>query len=158
MEDDLSPAWRAFARLQASVEKNRLVNCDSFADEEALTELADDFKEGEPTLESIERRLFSLLKNRWRKYRRRRGLLRAWLAGAGRRPESDPCVPPERLEELREELVQVNHELDPAEWQSYLRLAEGESIATLAEEAGVSAVNLRVKFHRRRRELLQAVA
>jgi hypothetical protein len=158
MDDGLSPAWRAIARLQASIANNRFVNGDSFADEEALADLIDEFKESEPTLEKLGRRHFSLLKNRRRKHRCRRRLRRAWLADTGRRPETAPSAPSEYVGEVREELREVELNLDSADWRFFLRIAEGESIATLAKEAGVSAGAMRVRLHRRRQELLQAVA
>lgn len=158
MDDGLSPAWRAYSRLQASVENNRFVNSDSFADEEALADLVDEFKESEPPLEELERRHFSLLQNRRRKHRCRRRLQRAWVEGAGRRPETTPSVPPGQVQEVREELRELELKLEPADWRTFLRLADGESVATLAEEAGISAGTMRVQIHRRRQKLLQTAA
>jgi len=69
-----------------------------------------------------------------------------------------PSVPPGQVQEVREELRELELKLEPADWRTFLRLADGESVATLAEEAGISAGTMRVQIHRRRQKLLQTAA
>lgn len=152
MDVSLSSAWAVFARFQQSIENDRFAVADSLADEAALTDLVDEFGSGDVSVEQLNRRYYSLRRNRRRKFRCRRRVRdsMAQFAQASQRDHVDEVEQQDRLRRASEKLAD-------AEWVIFVRLAEGETVERLARNAGISAGAFRARVFRLRRRL-RAVA
>ena len=150
MATNLSPAWEAFARLQEVLERKKIIMADVFADEEALTALADSFELGEPSAEELGRRFYSLRRNRRRKHRCRRRLQDAVMTERGR--QRDLRITANAFDD-RDELEQLKRIVTEDNWSTFVSLADGTTVGELARVAGIPDVAFRVRLHRLRCQL-----
>ena len=153
-----SSGWQAFERLQHSLQNEKYVDAAVLADEEALTDLLDDFTSAEPPADEVDRRYFSLRLNRRRKYRARGRLLVAYSADICRRDAMEKAENPSERAEQKDLLGAVESKASPAEWAILRTLALGVSYSAIADSLGVTAGKVRTEVCRLREAIRIAVA
>lgn len=146
---NLPTGWRAFERLQRSLDV-RSINPVTSGSDEALSDLLNEFgKLDLPTDQQVERRFRSLRRNRVRKYRHRVSLLSA----AGRR-DSDfsPC----KCIDDTDELCFARRQLTATEWRLVENVASGKSFHEIGQDNGLTSGQVRTRICRLRRRMRAA--
>ena len=162
--------WTAFARLQHSLERKRTCT-ESWACEEALTNLLDDFASGIPSPQELKRRFQSLVLNRSRKHRNRARLDERHCAtnGPSTNRNGEPIestasrdrrivMEASELAARRELVSFVRSAVQADDWRSMWRLACGDEYVLVARGRGITAGQLRTRICRLRAVLRKQIA
>ena len=145
-------SWGTYANLQASSERRRRLDHKTWALDEQMDSLLDQFAGGElnNSRNQSENPLQNIVPNRAKKYRRRAALLRNKYA-----PTRPICIECRKLECLctQEAITRVRRRVTKIEWLVFKSLANGDDYAMIALRLGLSLASLKSQLFRSRARL-----